>query len=88
MRMRFERAFLLVGGVFAFGTGVTERPATRSDLCQSSLNGNYLSTISRTGDVETFADEGLVGLGRPESLKALGAFRTTATIVDPGLAAR
>jgi hypothetical protein len=61
MRMRFERAFLLVSGVFAFGTGVTERPATRSDLCQSSFNGNYLSMISRTGDVETFADEGFVG---------------------------
>jgi sugar lactone lactonase YvrE len=33
----------------------------RGYLYQSSFNGNYISKISRTGEVEMFADEGLVG---------------------------
>ena len=38
----------------------------RGYLYQSSFNGNYVSRISRTGEVETWVDEGLsgpVGLG-------------------------
>lgn len=33
----------------------------RGYLYQSSFNGNYISRISRTGEVETYADEGLSG---------------------------
>jgi sugar lactone lactonase YvrE len=33
----------------------------RGYLYQSSFNGNYVSRISRTGEVETWADEGLSG---------------------------
>lgn len=33
----------------------------RGQLFQSSFNGNFVSRISRTGDVETWADEGLSG---------------------------
>lgn len=33
----------------------------RGYLYQSSFNGNYVSRISRTGQVETYADEGLSG---------------------------
>ena len=33
----------------------------RGYLYQASFNGNYVSRISRTGDVETYADQGLAG---------------------------
>ena len=33
----------------------------RGYLYQSSFNGNFVSRISRTGEVETYADEGLAG---------------------------